>query len=87
MWVFIFPAFNYLNSRKEKELACEFPIYDALTDCTFLCLRQMQLSASRCYLDADSTDNVALQVSGSFAKQSLDLFNTATSLDSLDPTP
>lgn len=78
MWVFISPAFNYLNSRKEEELACEFPIYDALIDCTFLCLRWMQL-----YLDVDSTDNKALQVSGSFAKQSLNIFNTVTSIDSL----
>lgn len=71
LWVFIFSAFNYLNSRKEKELACEFPIYNALTDCTFLCLRRMQL-----YLDVDSTDNKALWISGSLAKQSLDIFNS-----------
>lgn len=55
MRIFIFPAFNYLHSRKEKELACEVPIYNDTIDCAFLCLRQMQL-----YVDVDSTDNMAL---------------------------
>ena len=56
------------------------PIYDATVDFAFVCLRQMQL-----YLDVDSTDNMALWILGGSMQQNLDIFNTATSSDSLCP--
>lgn len=57
-------------------------IYNRTIDCTFVYLRQMQL-----YLDVDSTDNMALWILGGSMKQNLDIFNTATSSDSLCPAP